>query len=263
MKKVFCALLLSAVAAVVPGEEYQLGASSWESLKNTSEKEGTLVVAGNTMLKSKEFYPVDPAKTYKLSATVRNADGSTPASLFIGFMPATADKKFVSAVMMTPVTTAAGELAAACDSKDTVLKIKPDAGANWDPGKQGWSVAFDAKKDLSDLPNRNLTLRIKSVETKDGICEVTLASPAGFKREAGTPVRVHSGGGSFMYPVSAGKPAPAAWTTLSGTVKGVKETGYANNLWPKPATLCQVMILANWDNPKSSIELKDVKLSVE
>lgn len=262
MKKVLCAMLLSAVAFVVPGEECQIGTSGWESLKNTSEKEGTLVVAGNTMLKSKEFYPVDPAKTYKLSATVRNADGSTPASLYIGFMPATADKKFISAVMVTPVATATGELAAACGAKDTVIKVKPDAGSNWALGKQWWSVAFDAKADLSDLPNRELTTKIKSIEMKDGIAEITLTGPACFKKEAGTRVRIHAGGGSFMYPVLNGKPAPADWATLSGTVKGAKD-GYATNVWPKSATLCQVIILANWDNPKSAIELKDVKLNIE
>ncbi len=262
MKTILAAMLLTALTALSSGEEYTLDPAAWQSLKNTSERENALVAAGNVMLKSKEFYPVDPAKTYKLSATVKNSDGSTPAALYIGFIPCTADKTMITAVNMNAMPSVTGELAADCEAKDTVVKLKPDNAANWTAKLAGASLAFDAKADLSDLPNLKIA-RIKSLETKDGACLVTLLGPVGFKLAAGASVRIHTGGGSFMYPVLAGKPAPADWTTLSGTVKGMRDQGYAFNAWPKPAAFCQVVILANWDNPKSVIELKDVKLTVE
>lgn len=118
----------------------------------------------------KEFFIVDPAKTYTLQASARSGNGQKAS-----FMPTVSqyDAKgrliYVSHTKTIPGTFT--ELAAPCKAGDTLL-IAKNAG-QWPKGRL-LVLAFHAKEDSSDLPNYTLawntvkTSRKKAMPEKSG-----------------------------------------------------------------------------------------------
>ena len=245
------------------GETFSLNSpNDWDSAQKIAASDGVLSLPGNAILKSKKLFPVDPAKKYTLSAIVRNGTKGKSPRLHIGLIPYNAKKQQITAAAMSPALELTGTLAAPVALRDTTVQIKPESSEHWNWKNQWWALVFDAEKDLSDLPNVNF-MRIKNLESRDGILHITFMQGAPVARPAGTPVRIHTGGGSYMYPVVNGKALPSEWTEVSGTVTGELSRWWSQNIWPKSTVCAQAVIIVSGTDPECSVDLKALQLIIQ
>ncbi len=138
---------------------------------------------------NKELIPMDIAKTYKLSASVKNpTDKEVNVLLGVQFYDKDKCKIKVEEVSFEAGTDT--ELAADCLSTDTVLKVKDATKWKFKEDLHHF-MAFNTRKDCGDLPNRNISPDITKIEKKDDYWEITLKGPAAYAFPAGTPIRQH------------------------------------------------------------------------
>jgi len=215
-----------------------LGAESIEFNTKADFARGTILAGSNCLrsfvpgvhVESKKF-AVDTQKKYRLSGEFRAGknSGGKIESLYFGFVPFDADGKQIMPENVRPVNTGIFTLVQDVKAGDKVLKIKGDHRIINTPFIM---AAFDAKGDLSDLPNYDLSPRMnhKTVKFADGIITVELIAPMTFDRPAGTPVRFHSLDAMHIYTV--GKITPdAQWQKFSGEISGSAVRGVPYHQW--------------------------------
>lgn len=232
--------------------------NAWERQYGVTEKEGVLSIPGKCSFTMKEFFIVDPAKTYTLQASARSGNGQKAS-----FMPTVSqyDAKgrliYVSHTKTIPGTFT--ELAAPCKAGDTLL-IAKNAG-QWPKGRL-LVLAFRAKEDSSDLPNYTLAWNtVKNIEKKGDAWEVRLTRALPFAAAAGTKLRLHENGGT-MYP-AGGCITGNSWQTLKGEIKGVEKASYSNNRWAPGAVKAKLHFLMNHNNENAITELKNIFIEIK
>ena len=210
-----CAALVSfAAETVFDGNEAEL----WQS-KRLSNVNG--VIAGNVgyaVVKCKKMIPVTAGKKYVVSAEFRLIDPPAKAPrLFFGFFPCTADGQEISFLSVTPAAKNIIKVVKDVNvgDKSIVLEGMPA----WTPG-QYCRLAFNVKEDKSDLPNFDVSpipdwKNMK--KNSDGNIEVTMKAPFTKAYAAGTTVRLHLAGNSYVY---AGYPRVSGeWVKISKEIK--------------------------------------------
>ena len=208
---------------------------------------------------AKEFYvfsvkplPVHPDGKYQLTGTFRQTGkGMPPAKLYFGIAMYDGNGKWMNGFQSRPLEGTHTELAAPAKKGDRVLKLR-DASA-WK--KQASAIAFGAKADFSDLPNRNISPVITHIEKTADAWEVTLRHPLGKDYPAGMPVRQQSGP-PYLY-VRAGAPLDGEGKTFtSGTIGG---PGLGRDrLWKGTAGVKVVIFSAG--GQKAGIDMKEIVL---
>lgn len=236
--------------------------TSSEWLCNWSEKatnlaaadaENALACKGNTTMISKAAIKLDPEKSYKISGSFKLAADSKPAKFYLGIMPLDNKDQPISSASVGALDSTDTELAADCNPEDMVVKIKN--GEKWKPETYGM-IAFNTddsgKKD--DLPNRELSgWNIVKIEKNGDVFDVTLKNKCGKKYPAGTKVREHKSGGTYIYLGAINKDVPADWAESSAVFK-------KTNLWPGTCS-GKIIVLANFaGKPDQVMMIKDAKL---
>ena len=238
-------------------------AADWS--KNPALKiseDGVLTLSGRRADISSTPFEIDPAKKYKISMEIRRTPGSPENICYIGNWSLDAGKKPMQPYYVMSVAKTDSTLAeAAIKGSKTVMIMKP-AGWAEDFQKRNWGLVFNAKPDLSDLPNDSYNV-VTAAEVDGDKVKLTLRSPLGQDYPAGTATRFHSSG-SGMYAGWAGKPAPEEWTPISWVVTGASKSGNHAKIWWANAKYGAVRIIANY-NPAvkdSALEVRNVKLEV-
>ena len=208
-------------------------AKDWQSTIPFAGEEGILGVRTDNKEILGTRFPVDPRKKYLLSGKFRVAGvpGNRLEHFYFGFAPYAADGRPIGPEMIRPVGTGIFPLAEKVEVGDRDLLIR---AADWRIGTPHLRIAFDAKADLSDLPNFFLSPRIrKDSQTKgpDGTLRVTLSEPMKFARPAGTPVRLHSADAMHIYNAGKGAVLTDRWQTLEGVVSGEAVSGAVRDRW--------------------------------
>lgn len=201
-----------AAGNVLIKEDANSGKPSSTGVKITDQgRDGkkAFLVEGHKGLVLKDKFKIDPEKYYILSVWVKSI-GDNSSLGYLGVSPYDAEGKQILSCHFSFVKGSETELAEPCKATDTVVKVK-DA-SKWRNHKH-FVIAFGAKDDKSDLPNRNVSSGIQNIEKKDDIYEITLDKPIGKDYPAGTKVREHQMGG-YVY-VKAGK-IPNEWTKWAG-----------------------------------------------
>ena len=190
---------------------------------------------------SSELIPVDNSKVYVLSGMFKSADAKK-TNIYFGLVPFDTNGDQIAPESVNAVDKTETELAVACSPGDTVIKIKD--GSNWKIAKKNDLIAFDVDDSgkYRDLPNNNFAGSVINAENKDGAWELTLDKPCGKTYPAGTKVRQHKSGSSYMYIVYKGQFQSNEWANLSGTVKDARNYG-AGQFWPRTKAV-KVVILA-------------------
>ena len=264
MKKFFAAVV--SVAALsgslfADGVEFKLEKpADWKntgSLKWVGKDKDTMEVSGIAMLSSTKLFDVDVNKKYKLEADVKMISGG-PAITYFGFEAYDKDGVAIPAAAVnarlkseTPVVANAK-----IGSKTLLLKDNP----NWNPVGI-YAVALNAKENLSDLPNRDL-LVVTGIKKVGSHIEVTLKEPLAKAVAAGTIVRAHLGGG-YMYSGGWKNITAGQKVEFKGVAKGLATYGMGSVSWAPGTAKARVIMLVNWNNPKSVVQIDDVELEIE
>lgn len=181
----------------------------------------TKTADGLQTLPGKEFYvfsakpvPLKKDVRYSVSGSFKRAPGNTERNVPLFFAVAFYDKdgKWIHGMEACPVSGTLTELAAPAKKGDRIIKLK-DA-SKWQ--KRPSNIAFHAKTDESDLPNRDLSPYVTSVEQMDGVWEVTLRTALRKSYEAGTLCRQQSGS-PFHY-IRLGVNLKDEWSTFSAVI---------------------------------------------
>jgi len=108
-------------------------------------------------------------------------------------------------------------LAEDCTPEDKIIKVK-DASAWKTDGIS--NVAFETDPEFKDLPNYNYTIsNIESISRQGNIWEIKLKEACGRDYLAGTAIRQHYNGNTFVYPVISKLAPNSEWIKLEGTIK--------------------------------------------
>ena len=161
-------------------------------------KEGDLLlVKGRGVFFSAKTIDVDPAGNYHFSVEYRTRSGS-PVKILTGFVPLDGNGKAISAKTVGRITGTETETVVEAYRGEKILRVKDASG--WKVNLSDGYVAFDAKADLSDLPNPSVFPMVKNgVEKEGNVWKITLKNPLQKNIPAGMKVRQHSGGGAYIW----------------------------------------------------------------
>ena len=264
MKKSFLMMTAAVSALCLSAAEVQdlSAVAKWSKSKNVKAADKGFTVTGKTMLLLSDYIPVDAAKKYTLSIDAKCvAQADKKACFFVGYQPYTAHKRSIAPWSSFVVKNTATELAAPVKKGDKVIKVKNGAGFV----KIAHAViVFDAKDDLSDLPNTKIVARgVTAIAKKDGFWEISLAKPVNRDFAAGTKIRQHSDSG-YLYVINRALVSDAV-KNFSGTTNGFTDNGEWNGTkWPKGTAFVRIVILSNWQSSAANvIEYKNFKVTVE
>lgn len=198
---------------------------------------------------SKELIPIDPSKTYVLSGWFKSV-GQAESHLYFGCAPFDADKQPIASHTVSVIPKTETALAEPCRKGDKIIRIRD--GAKWQPSPHMY-VAFeiDDSGEFADLPNRKMTAKgITKAEKEGGAWAVHLQLPCRRSYPAGTKVREHRGGSTYIYNVAGRKPVPMEWTEFKGRTKGESKHGLTTRQWWHGTRYVQILIMANFQQPK-------------
>jgi hypothetical protein len=258
MKKVlsvFAFLLLFSVSAqdvnLLKNGDFSRYKVNWVTNGQVKEegKSGVLILsAKNNLAYSRQVMEIDGNKdTLQITADI-SAD--KPVQIYLGLIPADKNwKEFYfrnTGCVAGTFTVLASPLVR--NTNKVVLK-------GIVPFKKSAYIAFNAKADNSDLPNFQLE-RIKSVSTENGNTIVTLANRIRRSYPAGTSVRCHVDGPTYLYSSVLRKGFP-------GKVKASGAVGKAAKVKFRPGTagvkVC--ILLVPFKNAKDvKAEIRNVRV---
>lgn len=225
------------------------------------EGNGCFSRAGDSTVKSSEFIPIDPDKTYVLSGWMRSV-GKGPSKLYFGLVPYDENKQWIERHHIEVIVGTETVLAEACGKGDMVVKIAD--GSKWKSIVHG-RIAFevDDSGEYADLPNRKVSSPgVTKTENKGDHWEIHLKNPCGQAYAAGVKVREHISGGTFMYHAASSKMVPAEWTLYSARLNGLSKCNEAAKKWWPGTRYVQILFLTNYQQkPEFELHVDDVSLT--
>ncbi len=181
---------------------------------------------------SGELIPVDPDKEYTLSLMLKSGGQAESQEVYVGLACYTEEEKLIISQAINRLENTETELLADAVPGDTVLKVKK--ADQWKSSPNSY-VAFnvDDSPAVSDLPNFNLSpMGIQSVTEKGGTWEIELAKPMTKSYPAGTKIRQHNAGNSYVFCTVANKTIPKNWKEYTGKVTGKSDRLSNKQFWP-------------------------------
>lgn len=181
---------------------------------------------------SSELIPVDPDKEYTLSLMLKSGGQAESQEVFVGLACYTEEEKLIISQAINRRENTETELLADAVPGDTVLKVKK--ADQWQSSPNSF-VAFNVDDSLavSDLPNFNLSpMGIQSVTEKGGAWEIELAKPMPKSYPAGTKIRQHNAGNSYVFCTVANRTIPKNWKEYTGKVTGKSDRLSNKQFWP-------------------------------
>jgi len=206
---------------------------------------------------SKAMLPVSLDKKYRFEGSVRLPEGCAPSGYFwIGLKSFDKEGKEISVTACNGLPGTMTELAKAVKPGDKEIFLK-DA-SKWKV--EYTHVAFDAKADWSDIPNNALSPSVKSIDKAGNEWKLTLVQPMTKAYPAGTAVRYHRDGATYIY-LYCTQPK-AEWGNFKAEYKGVFQTNAINNAGKfRPKTAKVQMILFCEGGKPCFAEFKGLKVT--
>lgn len=208
-----------------------------------------------TPLIYKEYFPVDPQKTYVVKASFRTLDEKLPASAYMGLELYDAQKRKIcfrnvaifKDTYSEVVSARKGDRFMIVKNNDLYLRLKHCA------------AAFNVKKDLSDLPNFEVSPQFgKRTLQKDGTIRIELKGKLKKSYPAGTPTRLHSPWGTTLYFLASGWMPAGDGVDRSASLYGIMTTPGTSSkqFWMGTKYVRPFIWFGNWNRrPKEGAKL--------
>jgi uncharacterized protein YqfB (UPF0267 family) len=257
--KALSLITVGVLAAVsLSAETVKFDLNKLRKSSNQTVKENVLTAKTANIIEFGKFQ-FDPKAKYTLSFDIKNGADTKPATFYAGYYCHDKNGRRIYHENVTFHQNTFTTLTKDVKVGDKTITVK-DA-SKW---HRGCSIAFNAKEDLSDLPNYTTFGTITKIEKKDNEWVLTFNKAMNKAYPAGTAVRNHRPGG-YVYAIIS---APAKdWQTKTKTVQGVNKRAGNNtilNFWPGTATIIP-MILVNWDFKRKDTvsQIRNVTLTIE
>ena len=179
-----------------------------------------------SIARARDWIEVDPSKTYELSGYFRSLNPKQPSRMLLDIRFYDADKQAIRPRTVRPVSSVSPLLADAPEGATSITVAKAD----WPKKAPLQALAFNAKEDLSDLPNSNFAGFSELRRTDAGIV-IELAKPLDRAYPAGTGVRLHL---YMNHPRIATNAVPEQWTRYAFMFNSrpLPKVGNRNAIWP-------------------------------
>ena len=226
---------------------------AWKLASNTIFSDGAFISTGKAEMRGKEIIAIDPEKSYTITLSAKQLAGNKNSTIYICAHPLDGNKRWIPANAVNAVAGTETELLAPLKKGEKFLTVKN--AAKWDLKNRG-EIHFNAKYDLSDLPNRNtLKTTAKSTSFKDGKWVIELNAPTTVDLPVGTVIRQSKAGGYYNL-LHAGVKDEKVYTV---TVSGRSLLPEKGKWWPGIRYI-QLQILVNWSAGESShkTEIKNI-----
>ena len=219
--------------------------------KEAKSGQNCYIVRGRNRLMSMNKIKIQPDKKYRASFYVK-AVGESPAQIFGGWICYDKKGKVIPSEAFHSVRNSLTEVTASAAKGDKIIKIKD--GSKWKKGKV-YQIAFNAKKDDSDLPNYTV-YGFEKVEQKDGVWQITLQKPLAFDVAGGTFVREHVKGGDFLF-ASNKVITPGEWQKI--------ESIWYPGKYIRMASAVRLVLISNLDGKykNSQILIDDLEMKMQ
>lgn len=194
---------------------------------------------------SSHLIPIDLEKEYSLEGWFKSY-GTDYANLFFGYFPFDENLQIIHHTLVDGIPSSQTTLYEGISESDKVVKVVN--GANWVVWQHS-CMAFniDDSGNFNDLPNRDLSnYNIIRVEDKGAYWEIEFNTNVGKTYPAGTKVRNHLSGGTYMYEAAGGSPIPTGWTKYSSRTKGESLYGASVGKWWRGTRYVQILFLQNY-----------------
>lgn len=193
----------------------------------------------------REFIPIDPESTYTLSAYMRSLDPAKPASAYLGLYMFDQDKRLIAIknVAVFPETESVLVNDAVESAQEIIVRYNPNYS-----DYENAAVAFNIEDDYGDLPNYDISPRVKAFSPEEnGSLKITLTAPLKKSYPAGSKVRLHSPWGAPFYWGVQGW-MPGEWEKFSIFLKGIADSGTPKDKFWKGTKYVKPFIwFGNWD----------------
>jgi hypothetical protein len=209
-----------------------------------------------TRTEFKEFIEINPFNKYKLSCYMRSLDSSKSASGYLGLLMYDKMKKLITIKNVAVLEGTESKLAKPAAKGTKIIFVEKNK--NFEKYKY-WVLAFNIKKDYSDLPNFDVSPRIKSITDNGDNCKFVLFEPLKKNYPIGVKIRLHSPWGAAFYWAARGW-MPKTWKYFSVTLQGISKFGTpANQFWKGTKYVKPFFDFGNWDRipPKGARLLVD------
>ena len=263
MKHTLLALLMFTISAFAAETINLSNPEIWSAfLKKRMTFEGneiTIDDKGLFALEATPYIDVDPNKSYTISATITNL-GEKVTTFYMGFRAYDA-KGAIQCQDVHSRKDSFTTLAQDAKKGDNFIIVK-DA-SKWDVKNKYTCVAFNAKEDFSDMPNRHRLNITKIEKLDDDTWKITLVAKLNRDFPADTGVRQHINGG-YIYTGGQGRILPGETKVLKGTIKGIDLPGnYSVRKWPIATTRMRPIFLGDYSKANVSMKIVDFKVEIE
>ena len=233
----------------------------WLPAKHVNFTENQMVPASRVMLRSKKLMNFDPAKKYTFKMEITGGEGSTKKALFLyGISPASEKGASYSSQNIQCIPATFTQLTSAAKKGDTEIKVKDVS--KWKTYSH-WVIAYNAKADFSDIPNRSIiNIPASKIQKVGEEWVVTLKNPLPVDLAANTNLRQHTLGG--YYYIGNKMIAPGATIQENATITGQAKHGTYNVKVFHPAVKHgYIIMLFDWNNSKVPLTIKNATLTIE
>lgn len=205
----------------------------------------------------KTWVEIVPDGAYRLSGEFRATEGPAPA-IMLGAVLYDEKKQLIAHPFVADIPGTLTELAEPAAAGDREVKIK-DA-SKWKKSFAHYvKIAFNAKADFSDLPNRDISPFYIDKVVKDGNCwRVKLRGPLAKAYPAGTPVRQHQEGGFLNFVLNMETGLTDEWRKFSGVIRGFSEHGAPMNKFWKGTRFARIALSVR--KTKTPVEFRNLTL---
>ena len=255
---VVAAFFAAAAGSVFADEILAIKApADFKQAKRISFENGVFSFKGNGTIESVMKIPADPAKKYRISGEFRAKDGTVPARVYFGLIPLDAAGKQIQPYFIHVIPGSQTVTVSDAKKGDKTIIVRK---AKWDVKTRFGLIVFNTQDDLSDLPNRNYAfIPLGGIRPDGENLKINLTSPLKTDIPAGTKVRQHLAGDTYIY--CAGRVyTNNEWTLRSGVVSGfTKSTRSSSKFWPG-TTAFRLMIHFSNAGKDSVTEFRNIKL---
>ena len=247
--------------------------SSWTfDGANANNSAGSFTRASKGTISTNEYFPVNPAKKYRLDIDAKSAKNLSTLYSYLDCYDI--DKNQITAGTHIHRTSSTTTLAKDLKSGDTVAYLTDVSG--WSPdmshgyymilwnytNSKGYTYpAGTYSRNRVVLPSSSNKLPSSAINTTNKT--ITLKSAySGATIPAGTPVSQGGDGSTYKYIGAVNSTVPIDWTTYTGYMDGVDLTGTnAGSKFPPATAFCRVGFLWNYNGASDQLWITNVSVT--
>ena len=213
-------------------------------------------------IQSTNAFEVDMANTYYISGQFKSTGLGGDSLLYFGYEPFDENMIEIESEQVFTIDNTETELYEDIKSTDKIIKIVD--GNNWVTNYNHERMAFhiDISGSFDDLPNRDLSNKdIVRVQPFGSYWEVEFDTVAGKTYSAGTKVRQHIAGGTYMYDGANEEYVGSDWTIYNGVTSGENIKGIAAGKWWPGTKFAKILFLSNLgQGPTYSLDIDNISV---